>query len=194
MARVDLPALPERIEPASLSRLSDEDLEATVHALQSAERATLEAMAPYDRQLREIRARGAEIATEQRRRERAEHVARRATVRELAKSGGMPGLGDALAAPDTPFALDAPLQALRAFLGTGGEIGFGFATRPGTIGFTDGRQQQQARTWGEARELHARGWDPGAPGVPGVRIHLAGSRVERVVGVDDVVLDTNAPA
>jgi hypothetical protein len=80
------------------------------------------------------------------------------------------------------------LTEVRAFLSTGGEVGFGFATRPGTIAFTDGRQQRQAKTWGEARELHALGWDPGAPGVPGVRVHLAGSRVERVVAATDVVL------
>ena len=77
---------------------------------------------------------------------------------------------------------------MHAFLNSGGEVGFGFATRPGTMTFTDGRQQRQARTWGEARELHALGWDPGAPGIPGVRVHLAGSRVERVVPADDVVL------
>ena len=56
------------------------------------------------------------------------------------------------------------------------------------IAFSDGRQQAQARTWGEARELHARGWDPGTPGIPGVRIHLVGTRVERVVGPEDVVV------
>ncbi len=72
------------------------------------------------------------------------------------------------------------------------QVGFGFATRPGTMTFTDGRQQRMARTWGEARELHALGWDPGAPGVPGVRVHLAGSRVERVVPASDVVLKSPA--
>jgi hypothetical protein len=85
-----------------------------------------------------------------------------------------------------------PLAAVRAFLSTGGEVGFGFATRPGTIAFTDGRRQEQARTWGEARQLYARGWEPGTPGIPGVRVHLAGSRVERVAPAGEVVLEVSA--
>jgi len=164
------------------------ELEAGGQALHAAERATVQAMSPYDQQLRELRSRLAEIATEQRRRERAAQVAQRASVRDLAKSGGMPTLADALASPEPLYPAATPLAALRAYLSSGGEIGFGFATRPGAIAFTDGRRQQQARTWGEARELHAQGWDPGAPAIPGVRVHLSGSRVERVVGVDEVVL------
>ena len=123
-------------------------------------------MAPYDRQLREIRARLSELATERRRRERAAQVAQRAGVREAAKSGGMPSLAAALEAGEALFDDAAVLQTIRAFLSTGGEVGFGFATRPGTIAFTDGRRQRQARTWGEARSLYAEGWEPGAPGVP----------------------------
>jgi hypothetical protein len=72
-------------------------------------------------------------------------------------------------------------------------VGFGFPTRPGSIGFTDGRRQRQARTWDEARSLYDDGWEPGSPGIPGVRVHLAGTRVERVVGADEVVIQTPAP-
>jgi len=189
-ARVELPPLGDRVEPDVLRELSDEGLDALVAELQATERATIAAMAPYEQHLRETRTRATELATERRRRERAQQVAQRAGVREAARSGGMPSLAAALASAEELFDATTPLTAVHAFLSTGGEVGFGFATRPGTMTFTDGRQQRQARTWGEARELHALGWDPGAPGVPGVRVHLAGSRVERVLSAADVVLDT----
>jgi hypothetical protein len=187
-ARVELPPLGDRVEPEALRELSDDGLDALGAQLQATERATVAAMAPYEQHLREIRTRATELATERRRRERAQQVAHRAGVREAAKSGDMPSLAAALASSDELFARDTVLTAVHAFLSTGGEVGFGFATRPGTMTFTDGRQQRQAKTWGEARELHALGWDPGAPGIPGVRVHLAGSRVERVVAATDVVL------
>jgi hypothetical protein len=183
------PLLPEPFEPEGLRELDSEGLGRTEEGLRDLERATQAAMAPYERTLREVRARLAEVATEVRRRERAAQVAKRASVRELAKSGGMPSLGSLLAAGDSPYADDQPLSSLRAFLSTGGEVGFGFATRPGTISFSDGRQQRPARTWGEARTLFQEGWEPGTPGIPGVRVHLPGSRVERVVAADEVVVE-----
>jgi hypothetical protein len=185
---VELPVLADRVEPDALRELSDDDLDALGAALQGTERATIAAMAPYEQHLREIRMRATELATERRRRERAQQVAQRAGVREAAKSGGMPSLAAALESTEELFGAGTVLTDVPAFLSSGGQVGFGFATRPGTMTFTDGRQQRQARTWGEARELHALGWDPGAPGVPGVRVHLTGSRVERVVAASDVVL------
>lgn len=185
---MELPPLGDRVEADALRELSDGGLDALGAELQASERATIAAMAPYEQHLREIRTRGTELATERRRRERAQSVAQRAGVREAAKSGGMPSLAVALASPEELFDPGTVLTDVHAFLNSGGEVGFGFATRPGTMTFTDGRQQRQARTWGEARDLHALGWDPGAPGIPGIRVHLAGSRVERVVPADDVVL------
>ncbi|HZS14695.1 MAG TPA: hypothetical protein VFC09_08870 [Candidatus Dormibacteraeota bacterium] len=188
-APLPLPPLPERLEPEALRALGDEELEEALAALRSAERETVAAMSPYSRQIRELQARASEVATEQRRRERAAHIAQRKAVREQAAAGDMPTLEAALAAATPVAPEDAPLGALRAFLATGGEVGFGFASRPGTIGFTDGRRQQAATTYGEARRLWAEGWEPGAPGIPGVRVHLAGTRVERVVPLDGVVVE-----
>lgn len=183
------PELPERQDPERLRELDDAGLEQVAAGLRSAERATVAVMSPYELTLREIRSRLSELQTEQRRRERAAQVARRASVRDLARSGGMPSLAAVLAASDTPFDAGTPLASLHAFLSTGGEVGFGFATRPGAIGFTDGRRQQQARTWGEARALFDDGWEPGTPGIPGIRVHLPGSRVERVVTADEVLIE-----
>jgi hypothetical protein len=179
-----VPPLPERVEPESLRELSEEALAAVLASVREVERATIAAMSPYSRQLKEVQARAQEVATEQRRRERAVHIAQRKAVREQASSGEMPTLEAALAEPSPLAPPETPLAALRAFLATGGEVGFGYASRPGTLAFTDGRRQQSASTYGEARELYASGWEPGAPGVPGVRVHLAGTRVERVVAPD----------
>jgi hypothetical protein len=183
-----LPELPEKIEPDQLRALDTGELDALDASLRAAERTAVTAMSPYERTLREVRSRLSEVATELRRRERAAQVTQRATVRELAKSGGMPTLGAVLAAAGSPFEDQDLLDSTRAFLSTGGQVGFGFATRPGTIAFTDGRRQKQARTWTDARLLFDDGWEPGTPGIPGVRVHLPGSRVERVVSVDDVVV------
>jgi hypothetical protein len=186
------PVLPPRVGPEGLRDLDAAALEAEVAHLAEIERATRTAMAPYDRQLREIRTRKEELATERRRRERAERHAARVAVRALAGSGEMPSLAGALLAEPSPLAEDRPLAAVRAYLVTGGEVGFGYPSRPGTLSFTDGRQIGTAATWGEARRLYAEGWEPGVPGaagVRGVRVHLSGTRVERVVGMDEVLVD-----
>jgi len=185
----ELPALPDRVDPEALRDLDDAALDGVLTAVRAAERETVAAMSPWSRQLKELQTRAAEVATEQRRRERAAHIAQRKAVREQASSGEMPTLEAALSEATAVAEPDTPLTALRAFLATGGEVGFGFASRPGSIGFTDGRRQQAATTYGEARRLWAEGWEPGAPGVPGVRVHLAGTRVERVVPVDGVVVE-----
>jgi hypothetical protein len=182
-----LPELPPSFEPDSLTGLDDAALDELLSALGSAERATVAAMAPHQAQLREVRARSGQIATERRRRERAAHIAARAAVREQAKSGEMPSVVDALAIP--AFLPDERLLTdVAAFLRSGGEVRFGYATRPGPVAFTDGRQLRNARTWGDARQLFADGWEPGSPGVPGVRVHLVGTRVERVVDAAEVVV------
>jgi hypothetical protein len=183
-----LPPLPDRLEPDGLRELDEAALDGAAVALTAAERATVQAMAPYERQLRELRARGAELATERRRRERAQRHAQRIEVRRQAGTGEMPTLADALAAAEAALPADRPLREVRAFLATGGEVGFGFPSKPGFIGFTDGRRTVQAGSFGEARRLWAEGWEPGAPGVPGVRVHLAGTRIEKVVAPDGVVV------
>jgi hypothetical protein len=182
-----LPDLPPAFEQVALAALDDGALEDLLAEVAGVERATVSAMAPHQAQLRELRARSGQIATERRRRERAAHIAARAAVREQARTGEMPNVVEALASagllPD-----ERPLAEVSAFLKSGGEVRFGYATRPGPVPFTDGRQSRSARTWGEARQLFADGWEPGSPGVPGVRVHLVGTRVERVVDASEVVL------
>ncbi len=184
-----LPDLPPGFEPDSLVSLDDAALDELLNALGAAERATVVAMAPHQAQLKELRARAAQIATERRRRERAAHIAARAAVREQAKSGEMPSVVEALAMATIPG--ERALAEVAAFLKSGGEVRFGYATRPGSLPFTDGRRVSNATTWGDARRLYADGWEPGSPGIPGVRVHLIGTRVERVVDASEVVVRAN---
>jgi hypothetical protein len=184
-----LPELPPAFDPESLASLDDAALEDLLTALAAGERATVAAMAPHQAQIKELRARTGQIATERRRRERAAHIAARATVREQARSGEMPSVIEALATTALPD--DRALAEVTAFLKSGGEVRFGYATRPGTLPFTDGRGVSNATSWGDARRLYGEGWEPGSPGVPGVRVHLVGTRVERVVDASEVVVRTN---
>lgn len=183
-----LPELPTPFEPDSLGSLDDAALEDLLAALGMSERATVAAMAPHQAQMKELRARIGQIATERRRRERAAHIAARAAVRDQAKSGEMPTVVEALAA--SPIPDDRALAEVAAFLKSGGEVRFGYANRPGPLPFTDGRRVSTAATWGEACRLFGDGWEPGSPGVPGVRVHLIGTRVERVVDASEVVVRT----
>ncbi len=183
-----LPDLPRRYEPERLRDLSDAELTDIVAAARDVERTTIVAMAPYDRQIKELRSRLAEVATERRRRERAAHMASRKAVRESAASGDMPSFSDALASAESPIPEGQLLAELPVFLRTGGEVRLGFPGRPGPTAFTDGRQTRNATTWGEARQLFRDGWEPGTPQVMGVRVHLVGTRVERVASTDDVVV------
>jgi hypothetical protein len=182
-----LSPLPEVPAAAQIRDLAPEGLDDIDRALRDEELQVRQAMAPYENRLADIRSRRQIIATERRRRERMQISARRKEVQRGAKSGSMPSLVDALATLD--LSADIPLGEINAFLATGGAVGFGFATRPGTIAFTDGREQKQAKTWGDARQLFLDGWEPGSPAIPGVRIHLAGTRVERVVAAGDVVIE-----
>jgi len=189
-----VPALPPPFDPEALRTLDDAGLAGLVDELSATERATRVAMAPYDRQLGELRARAGQVATERRRRERSAAYTQRKTVRDQAGSTEMPTLLDALTTADSDGAQrasdsDIPLSAVRAFLKTGGQVQFGYPGRPGNLTFTDGRQQRTAATLGQARGLFGDGWELGTSTVPGVRIHMAGTRVERVVKAEDVVIE-----
>lgn len=183
-----LPPLPDTSAFEALDRLDEASLDALDAAWAEAERAVLAAMAPYERQLREARARRAQVATERRRRERAARHAARQAVRQAATTGALPTLVEAVERTPPLVADETPLSALRFHLTTGGEVALGYPTKPGILVLTDGRTVVQARTFGEVRQWWMKGWEFGAPGVPGVRVHLVGTRVERVVPPDEVLV------
>lgn len=169
-----------------MRQASADELDALDRELGETEREVRDLLRPFEEQLKEIQAQRSVLATERRRRERTKVSARRKEVRAAAASGELLPLLDALERLDLHDEL--PLSETKAFLKTGGQVGFGFATRPGSIGFTDGRQSQTAKTWGEARRLYLDGWEPGTPTVSGVRVHLVGTKVERVVPAGEVTI------
>ena len=187
------PELPDDLGTEALQALDEAGLQAHLEVLRAAERDLVADMEPFERRLRELRSRIGAVATERRRRERLLTSAARREVRARAGSAELPSLAEALAsegiAPD-----DTRLADLAVYLRTGGECRLGFATKPGPTSFTDGRQSRPAQTWGEARELYAMGWELGTAQLPGVRIHLVGTRVERVVPADDLVVRPAATA
>ena len=191
MEKSTLPDLPEWPQSETLAELDATTLETLFEATRTAEQATLAAMAPYDRQLKELRARLAQVATEKRRRERGATVSQRREVREQAASGELPTLGEALAASGAKASNEINLAELQVFLRSGGEVRLGFPGRPGQLSFTDGRQARIASTWNEACAAYLSGWEPGTAQVPGVRVHLLGTKVERVVGPDEIVVRLN---
>lgn len=188
-APLPVPDLPVPVESDALSELIDGGLEALLAEIAAVERATRAAMSPYDRQLRELRARAALVATEQRRRQRSQRQTERKAVRQSAGSAELPTLTDALEAEQPPIDPELPLAEATVYLRTGGEVRFGYPSRPGPLSFTNGREQRSATTLGAARELFAQGWEPGTTAIPGVRVHLAGTKIERVVAADEVVID-----
>jgi hypothetical protein len=100
----------------------------------------------------------------------------------------MPTLTDVLEAGAPLLAKERSLARARAYLATGGEVRFGYPTRPGTITFTDGRSQATASTWGEARRHYSQGMETGTAMLPGVRVHLVGTRIEKVVPAGDLLI------
>jgi hypothetical protein len=72
-------------------------------------------------------------------------------------------------------------------LKTGGEVRLGFpGSRSQSLSFTNGVKLAQVKDLSEAARLYAAGWELGSPGRPGVRIHFAGTRQERLVTADEV--------
>jgi hypothetical protein len=161
--------------PEDLTGLEEAELERRIADAQ-------QAMRPVEQQLAALRAERDVLLTEKRRRERSAHRQARAEVKAAMREGRVPSLLDLVGGADPP-GLDAYTYNLK----TGGEVGLGFpgARRP-SLAFTDGVQIAQVADFDEAARLYAAGWELGSPGRPGVRIHFAGTRQERLVPADEV--------
>ena len=161
--------------PEDLTTLDGAELEARVATLR-------ERMRPLQQELDALRSERDVLLTELRRRQRQASIRVRADLRAGMKEGSFPTVAE-LVAGVTEGALDDYVYNLK----TGGEVVLGFhgARRP-TLAFTDGRQVAQAADFAEAARYYGAGWELGSPGRPGVRIHFAGSRQERLVDPADV--------
>lgn len=173
-----------------LTLLTDGELAKATKDLDERAEALRREMAPLTTRLEHVQTDKDLLATERRRRQRAAERETRAQARTRAHDGTSQPLGSYL--EDTTEAEETPLSTLPLRLTTGGVVALGFASRPGTLALTDGVESKSVMTVGEARTLLEAGWELGTPKVRGVRIHLKGTRNERVVDATGVVVD--APA
>ena len=158
-----------------LAGLTEEELESRVADLRAQ-------MRPLDEQLSRLRAQRDVLLTERRRRERSAHREARADLKAAMKAGQFPTVAELVAQSDSGSLDDFVFN-----LKTGGEVRLGFpGAKAQSLAFTDGAQGAQAKDLVEAARLYAAGWDLGSPGRPGVRVHFAGTRQERLVPADDV--------
>lgn len=141
-----------------------------------------ERMRPLEQELASLRGERDVLLTEQRRRRRLRERSDRADLKAAMRDGRYPTVGELVAAADSG-ALDDFVYNLK----TGGEVRLGFAgSRTQSLAFTDGVKIAQAADLAEAARLYAAGWELGSPGRPGVRVHFAGTRQERLVSADEV--------
>ena len=161
--------------PEDFSSLPPEELERRTSDLK-------ERMRPVQQELDRLRAERDVLATELRRRERLAAMETRRDLKQSMRAGELPSVAGLVAGVATGTFDDYVFN-----LKTGGEVKLGFpGARSQTISFTDGRQVAQARDLADCARYYEAGWELGAPGKPGIRVHFPGTRTERLVGAEEV--------
>jgi hypothetical protein len=141
-----------------------------------------ERMRPHEDELAKLRGEREVLLTELRRRRRLTERTSRADLKAAMREGKLPTIAELVAGTDAG-SLDEYVYNLK----TGGEVRLGFpGARTQSVAFTDGVQVAQAHDLARAAELYAAGWELGSPGRPGVRVHFAGTRQERLIPADEV--------
>ena len=164
------------------ARLSETEVERRLAELR-------EEMRPLEQQLSELRARRDQLLTERRRRERLAAAGSRRDLKAAMRGGAFPTIAELVANTASGSFDDYVFN-----LATGGEVRLGFPlARSQSIAFTDGRQVGQAKDLAEASRYYQAGWDFGAPGKAGVRIHFAGTRTERLVAAGEIFVRAREP-
>jgi hypothetical protein len=144
--------------------------------------AVRERMRPVQLDLDRLRSERDVLATELRRRERLATMNARRDLKQAMREGTFPTIAE-LVASVVIGSFDDYIYNLK----TGGEVRLGFpGARSQTVAFSDGRQVAQARDLAESARFYEAGWDLGAPGKPGVRVHFPGTRTERLVPPEEV--------
>jgi hypothetical protein len=144
--------------------------------------AVRERMRPVQLDLDRLRSERDVLATELRRRERLATMNARRDLKQAMREGTFPTVAE-LVASVVSGSFDDYIYNLK----TGGEVRLGFpGARSQTVAFSDGRQVAQAKDLAESARFYEAGWDLGAPGKPGVRVHFPGTRTERLVPPEEV--------
>ena len=144
-------------------------------------------MAPLEEALGRLRAQIQQVVSEQKKRERSQHLKARMQVRTTVAQGQMPTLQQVAESSNNLVPPDAALTTLRFFRDSGTEIGLGYATgREPTVWMTNGSSTAAVKTIAEIRSRFLEGWDFGTAAHPGVRIHIPNSRTEKILQGSEV--------
>jgi hypothetical protein len=150
-------------------------------------------MRPLEQDLARLRGERDVLSTELRRRDRMASRMARADLKAQMREGSFPTVGELVAGSEA-----GSLDDFAYNLKTGGEVRLGFpGARAQSLTFTDGVKIAQATDLAQSAELYRAGWELGSPGRPGVRIHFAGTRQERLAPADEVFVrprDREPPA
>src|SRR5438477_9938129 len=162
-------------EPLNLDQASDEDLARRVSDIMAE-------MTPLEEALGRLRAQIQQVVSEQKKRERAQHLKSRMQVRTTVAQGQMPTLQQVAESSNDLVPPDTALAGLRFFRDSGTEVGLGYATaREPTVWMTNGPATAAAKTIAEIRSRYLEGWDFGTAAHAGVRIHIPNSRTEKIL-------------
>src|SRR5712691_4274682 len=167
-------------EHVGLDQASDDDLARRVREIMAE-------MAPLEEALGRLRVQIQQVASEQKKRERSQHLKARMQVRTTVAQGQMPTLQQVAESSNELVPPEASLAGLRFFRDSGTEIGLGYATgREPTVWMTNGSSTAAVKTVAEIRSRYLEGWDFGTAAHPGVRIHIPNSRTEKILQPSEV--------
>src|SRR5712692_4512878 len=128
-----------------------------------------------------------QVASEQKKRERSQHLKARMQVRTTVAQGQMPTLQQVAESSNDLVPADAALAGMRFFRDSGTEVGLGYATaREPTLWMTNGNSTAAVKTIAEIRTRYIEGWDFGTAAHAGVRIHIPNSRTEKILQASEV--------
>src|SRR5205814_565204 len=157
-------------EHTSLDHATDDELARRVRDIMAE-------MAPLEEALGRLRAQIQQVVSEQKKRERSQHLKARMQVRTTVAQGQMPTLQQVAESSNDLVLPDTALAGLRFFRDSGTEIGLGYATaREPSVWMTNGTSTVAVKTIAEIRSRHLDGWDFGTAAHPGVRTHTRNSR------------------
>jgi hypothetical protein len=164
----------------SLDQATDDDLARRVRDIMAE-------MAPLEEALGRLRAQVQQVVSEQKKRERSQHLKARMQVRTTVAQGQMPTLQQVAESSNDLVPPDSTLSSLRFFRDSGTEVGLGYATaREPTVWMTNGSSTAGVKTVAEIRTRYLEGWDFGTAAHTGVRIHIPNSRTEKILQASEV--------
>src|ERR1700716_810559 len=169
-------------EPLSLDQASDEELARRVREIMAV-------MAPLEEALARLRVQIQQVASEQKKRERSQHLKARMQVRTTVAQGQMATLQQLAESSNDLVPPDTALTGLRFFRDSGTEVGVGYATaREPTEWMTNGSSTGAVKAVAEIRAGYREGWDFGTAHHPGVRIHIPNSRTDKILQAAEVFI------